>query len=170
MVTSQQWLDFGDVAGSAIIDASGQYRYLLRRRWAPHGRTVLWIMLNPSTADATENDPTVRRCIGFARTWGYAALAIVNLFARRTKDPRHLVGFTAPEAIGPDNDGVIRRELAEPSLVIAAWGNLGWLHDRDAAVVAMIGARSLSVLGRTDRGHPRHPLYLPRTAIPEPWG
>lgn len=119
-------------------------------------------MLNPSTADARRDDPTVRRCIGFARDWGYGGIEVVNIFALRATDPREL--RSARDPIGPRNDAFILRAAAG-SPVVVAWGIHGALGDRGVLALKLFGARSrLLALGRTRSGAPRHPLYLRRDA------
>lgn len=122
-------------------------------------------MLNPSTADAARDDPTIRRCLALARAWGFGALAVGNLFAFRTPCPQLL--RTVPDPVGPDNDAWLRRLRAESALVVAAWGNHGSLHGRDRAVRPLL--EGAQILGFTRQGRPRHPLYLPGTALPRPW-
>ena len=141
---------------SAEFSRCRRYRYTLERRWATRGPTVVFIGLNPSTADERTDDPTVRRCVGFARDWGFAGVVLVNLFALRSTDPALLL--TDRDPIGPDNDHWIRSSLRAAAMVVAAWGVRGGLLDRDAAVAAIAG--DLHCLGLTKAGHPRHPLYL----------
>lgn len=144
----------------------GEYRYYLTRRWAEGGR-VCWIMLNPSTADAERDDPTIRRCIGFSRDWGYGALSVVNLFALRATDPYELRRHTNP--VGSGCDRHIDAEVERADLVIVAWGNHGALLGRGYEVALRIPRGRLNVLGMTSKGQPSHPLYLPKTAKPVPW-
>ena len=147
--------------GSAVIDHTGRYRYSLERVWGDESKPVCWIMLNPSTADAERDDPTIRRCIGFSWAWGYGSLVIVNLFAWRASDPRDL--RFADDPIGPENDRAISRAVTNTDLVVAAWGvppsNIGHRDQKVRRDVEQMG-RSLHNLGLTKGGHPRHPLYL----------
>jgi hypothetical protein len=162
----------GDLAGSASATFSRDraYRYALARQWDSRPPAV-FVMLNPSTADAFRTDPTVTRCLGFARRENCCGgLVIVNLFALRAADPRELRGH--PDPVGAGNDWFIREHCAAGRLVIAAWGAHGRLRDRDRAVLAIlrearIAARSFGV---TTGGMPRHPLYLPRGAQLESYG
>ena len=103
----------------AVLSECGSYRYALTREWAD-GKCVAWLMLNPSTADADIDDPTIRRCIGFARQWGYGRLVVVNLFALRATDPRVLVRNADP--VGSKNDFYIAKAMKEAQEVICAWG------------------------------------------------
>jgi hypothetical protein len=135
---------------------------VLRRAWDRKLPTVLFVALNPSTADAISDDPTIRRCIGFARSWGFGKLVVANLFALRSTDPSVLVD--ADDPIGPKNDWWLRTLSKKAELTIAAWGIHGALHDRAAHVLPML--RSVHHLGRTRAGHPRHPLYLRGSCLP----
>jgi hypothetical protein len=150
------------VYGSALFSPCGRYRYLLGRRWGA-GRTVLWIMLNPSTADDQRDDPTIRRCIGFSRAWGFGAMRAVNLYALRATDPADLRAH--PEPVGPDTDRHIARAAAGANIIVAAWGAFPLAKARAAPVLDLI-ARPVRCLGLTASGAPRHPLYVPRTAQP----
>lgn len=149
--------------GAAHID--GVYRYALFRCWNKSKPHVLFIALNPSTATAINDDPTVRRCMAYARSWGFGGLAIGNLFAYRARDPRRL--FLARDPVGPKNDDFLRALAANASTVVAAWGNGGVYLDRAAAVRAMLSR--LHYLRLTQRGQPAHPLYLPKSVWPRQW-
>jgi hypothetical protein len=148
----------------ACFSRCGTYRYALWRRWAA-GPQVLFVMLNPSTADKQRDDPTIRRCIGFAARWGYGAVAVGNLFAFRTPSPDVLRQAAHP--VGRANDRWLERLAAESSRLIAAWGNDGAFLGRDAQVRELLGP--LYALALTRLGQPRHPLYLPGRAKPVPW-
>lgn len=152
---------FPDAAGTALFSPCGLYRYRLSRDWGAVGNRCLFVMLNPSTADASVNDPTVRRCIGFAQRWGFGALDVANLFAFRTTDPIALYKIDDP--VGPENDVHIMGLASAAGRVIVAWGNHGALNGRGAAVIEMlhdlgVRPRALAVTGA---GQPAHPLYLP---------
>jgi hypothetical protein len=154
-----------DLAGcaSATFSLDRAYRYALTRQWDSRPPAV-FVMLNPSTADAARADPTVTRCAGFARRENCGGLVIVNLFALRATDPRELRG--APDPVGDGNDLFIREHCAPGRLVIAAWGAHGRLLGRDQAVLALLREARAAVrsFGVTAGGMPRHPLYLPRAA------
>lgn len=145
----------------AIISDCGKYRYVLRRslgsvlRWY---KPMLFIMLNPSTADATQDDPTIRRCMDFAKREGMTHLNVVNLFALRATDPAELK--KAADPIGPENDRYIEEEVRRHSIgaVIAAWGAHPFAAERAAEVLKKYP--TLYCLGKTKSGAPRHPLYL----------
>jgi hypothetical protein len=148
----------------AVISPCRRYRFALWRRWNC-GPQVLFVLLNPSTADETADDPTVRRCLGFARSWGFAALAVGNLFALRSTSPAELSACVDP--VGPDNDRWLLRLSDESALVVAAWGNYGRLLGRGHAVSNLLP--DLHILGLTRRGEPRHPLYSRSSVVPDPW-
>jgi hypothetical protein len=150
-------------SSSAVFSPCRRYRYALWRRWG-EGPYVMFVGLNPSTADETEDDPTIRRCIRFARDWGYSALVMTNLFAWRSTDPRGLLATDAP--VGPENDATLRRLAADAGGVVAAWGVHGVIDDRAKRVVSTGMLGSFTVLGLTKDGHPRHPLYMPARCRP----
>lgn len=146
------------------------YRFRLWRRWGP-GKSVLWIMLNPSTADEHVLDPTIRRCVGYSKAWGYEALTVVNLFAVRSTDPRIL--YRAADPIGQGNLDAILDEAGKADLIVAAWGNHGGgkLKNQGQAVRRMLlkDGRVLHHLGLTKQGQPTHPLYQPKNAALVAW-
>src|ERR687886_2684884 len=137
----------------AAFSRCGRYRYALWREWGPGRSTVLFVALNPSTADHRRDDPTVRRCIRFARDWGFGSIALANLFAYRTPEPRLLRRVDDP--VGPANDRWLSRLVREAELVVAAWGARGDHRGRAAAVAPCLGR--LHCLGLTQGGAPRHP-------------
>lgn len=150
---------------SAVLSRDGRYRYALRRVWDDRGRAVLFVGLNPSTADHRVDDPTIRRCMTFARDWGFGQLLVANLFAFRTSSPARL--FRAADPIGRRNDHWIRRLAADAHLTIAAWGNHGELHGRGADVLAALTAPHCLTVNKS--GHPKHPLYVQESAWPRPF-
>lgn len=154
----------------ATFDKSGRYRYTLWRTWDSTLPRVAFVMLNPSTADHRNDDPTIRRCIGFARAWSFGSLLVANLFAFRTPSPRELARARAP--IGPRNDHFLRYAAKRAQTLVIAWGTHGALRDRHRHVLDMFAARtqkSLYCLGITTKGYPRHPLYLPASTRPTLW-
>lgn len=181
------------VDASAAFDASGAYRYELLRRWAP-GPTCLWIMLNPSTADATKLDPTLRRCLGFTRSWetgnprdpgeGFGAFEVCNLYAYRSPHPRDLwyerkivrddgcwtIHRPPDDPVGPNNDAAIQSAAKRASLVIVGWGvNAKPERERHVAqLLADVGVQP-HALRVAKNGSPSHPLYLPETMRPFRW-
>lgn len=150
----------------ATLAPDRRYRYTLRRTWGG-GRSVVFVMLNPSTADATVDDPTIRRCCGFARGFGFDGIHVVNLYALRATNPADL--WLSDDPVGrPENDDVLGDALSQPGLAIAAWGANARANRVDE-VLAMPGADRLSCLGVTKNGSPRHPLYLPTAAKLTGW-
>jgi hypothetical protein len=153
--------------GTAVISPDGRYRYLLTRRVGPGRDSATFIMLNPSTADATADDPTIRKCIGFSRRWRCGVLRVVNLFAFRATEPGRLKAAADP--IGPANLRWVLRAVRSAersrgrSTVVCAWGVHGAFQDQDIAILRLLQARAFRVvaLGLTKDGHPRHPLYAP---------
>lgn len=142
-----------------------RYRYTLWRQWLGGTGYVMFIGLNPSTADEVQDDPTVRRCINYAKAWGYGSLCMTNIFAWRATDPRDMKAQDDP--VGPENDMHLRECANHASIVIAAWGTHGAHMNRGAQVRAMLP--ELKCLRLTKHGYPAHPLYLPKTLTPQPW-
>jgi hypothetical protein len=157
------------IESTASLSDCGTYRYDLRRRWDIEKPACLFVMLNPSTANATADDPTIRRCVGFAAGWGYGELIVVNLFALRATDPGELRKHRSP--IGPANDAAIAAQARRAVLLVAGWGVQGALHDRGVAVRRKFAEWDIPLhhLGLTREGHPRHPLRLRRGLEPVPW-
>lgn len=155
---------------NATLSPCRRYRYSLWRNWADllgSGKGyAMFIGLNPSTADETEDDPTIRRCITFAKAWGYDGLCMTNLFAFRATDPEVMLAESDP--VGPGNDGHLLSMAKGAGIVIAAWGTPGAHMKRDAAVRELIP--NLHYLRLTKAGHPGHPLYLPADLTPVRWG
>jgi hypothetical protein len=140
----------------------GRYRYWLTRTWEAGRPSIAFIGLNPSTADAHRDDPTLRRCLGFARSWGCGRLIMLNLFAFRATNPAELRAVADP--VGAANNRILLRRARAADRVIAAWGNGGTLHGRAAYVTARLD--TLACLGVTAAGQPRHPLYVPAATLP----
>lgn len=193
----------GYVSQGAQISIDGRYRYRLWREWR-NGNTpdenwlwmyeddgtpaldgggyhlgtpksVLFIMLNPSTADAAVDDPTIRRCVGFCKAWGYDRLEVANLFAYRTKDPAELLALSdADNPEGPENSATIERLIEAPEAffgsavdkIVCAWGNHGAHLGQDETVLGWLAGREQDcfALRISKDGHPGHPLYLPADA------
>lgn len=158
----------------AIISLCGTYRYTLHRRIPQVLRWIkpcLFIMFNPSTADAQRDDPTIRRCVGFARAWGCTSLTVVNLFAYRATDPQQLVEARrhGADIIGCENDRHIREQIEAHSLgrVIAAWGANSLAPQRARQIAPLL--QTVEALAVTADGQPRHPLYLRADLEPQPW-
>jgi hypothetical protein len=148
----------------AVISDCGRYRYVLTRRWDSAAYALPIIMLNPSTADASIDDPTIRRCIGFAKREGFGGITVTNLFAFRATSPADMKAAADP--YGPDGSKWLERALAfaseERLPVLAAWGTHGGFRERDQSLI--ISARGwdarLVCLGTTKGGYPKHPLYV----------
>ena len=145
----------------ALISLDGKYRYRLSREWDASADKMTFVMLNPSTADATLDDPTIRRCMGFARRDGFGGIYVVNLYAYRATDPKDMKRAIDP--VGPDNDATLRfafaRSADQGAPVIAAWGTHADPR-RVREVRALMGNADVYSLGVTKEGHPKHPLYI----------
>jgi hypothetical protein len=156
---------FGDIISALMVTEKGadfspcrKWRYALWREWGPcdPSRRVAFIGLNPSTADESIDDPTIRRCIGFAKSWGYSGLVMLNAYAFRATDPKDMK--KAADPIGPDNDAKLAEYSEWCAAYVAAWG-AHCSPSRARSVCEVIGHR-IQCLGKTKDGHPKHPLYL----------
>ncbi len=154
-----------DIQRDASISNCGRYRWSLSREW--DGDLLKpwlgWIMLNPSVADASIDDPTIRRCMSFAKLWGFSGIGVYNLFALRATEPREL--YKAADPIGHGNDEMIVGLVGVCPAIVAAWGVHGQHRGRDKEVIKLIhdAGGALHCLGTTKDGHPKHPLYVPAT-------
>jgi hypothetical protein len=161
---------FVDDTSSAVISDDGRYRYRLTRTWNTEKPMLAWVMLNPSTADETEDDPTIRRCIGYAKDWGYGAIVVGNLFALRATDPSELDDDPTP--IGQENDRYLREVASDAEKVIVAWGasysgnGLGAVRRTYVTTLLEEEAGEVYALGTTKDDHPVHPLYQPADVNP----
>lgn len=153
------------VRKAAVLSGCGTYRYRLARIWGD-GPRLGWIMLNPSTADAERDDPTVSKCMAYARRWGYDGIVICNLYALRAPYPQML--RVHPDPVGPENDAHLRSLLAGKADLVAAWGTLASCERVDT-ILSLPGAERLQALRVTKNGSPGHPLYLPMDAVRTPW-
>lgn len=155
-----------DGSSGATFSACGKYRYDLWRRWDDTLPNCCWIMLNPSTADGKTNDPTIRKCMKFAKRWDYGGIVVVNLFAYRATNPDVLKTLDPATAIGPMNDEYIKahvhRVMNNEGSVMAAWGQKGKLYGRDKTVIAKFKEwRFLAWAVKLAKdGSPYHPLYV----------
>lgn len=144
---------------SAHISDDKKYRYTLYREWDKRKPSILFIMLNPSTADDKEPDNTITRVINFSKSWGYGSVHVGNLYAYRSKDPKVLKTVEDPE--GKENMTHVRTLVGLVDKVIYAWGYRGkepqWLSD------IVTTPYCIKV---TDKGIPRHPLYLKKDLQP----
>ena len=150
----------------ATFSSCGTYRYALGRVWDVNRSLLLFVMLNPSTADSYQNDPTVRRCIKWANLWGYGGLLVGNLFALRSPNPKAL--YHASDPVGPDNDRSLLEMFQQASKTIVAWGTHGTYRNRSLQVRELLDG-NLYCLKQTANGEPGHPLYLPTLSEPVLW-
>ena len=159
----------------ALVSECGTYRYKLWRAWDSHLPTCAFVMLNPSTADATDDDNTIRRCIGFAKRWGFGGILVANLFAYRATKPKELL--TAQDPVGPGNDQRLVEVGRSCARVVVAWGaGCRWRGRRRQDIEALNALRTcrpnsevVMCLGTTAVGFPRHPLYVKGNTEPVPY-
>lgn len=137
---------------SATADIRGDYRYSLSRVWDEALPTMTFVLLNPSTADAVNLDPTLRRCLNFAERDGYGGMKILNLYAYRTPSPK--VMLAAPDPVGPDNDQAL---AGAGGTVVAGWGTKAHPMRVAHALTLLPPLKALKI---TSYGHPQHPLYV----------
>jgi hypothetical protein len=142
---------------SAIFDPTGAYRFLLTRVWNPDRPRVCWVMLNPSIADAYQDDNTIKQIISFSQAWNFGSLEVVNLFGLIATDPAKL--RLALDPVGAGNDNYIREAAGRARMIVCAWGAGGALFGRDREVIAILREfGELYCIGTTKDGYPRHPL------------
>jgi hypothetical protein len=157
--------------GSATFSLDGQHRLLLTREiGTPVGLDpliALVIMLNPSTADEAKPDPTITRCMGFARSWGMHELRVCNLFTFRATKPVDLK--RCDERNHREANRILIEQARAATTIVCAWGAGGILDWRDDEVGDLLRPRALRCLGKTAKGAPRHPLYLPAATPLEAW-
>lgn len=144
------------ISTDAKFSTDRTYRYVLWRKWDIAEDYVMFIGLNPSTADESEDDPTIRRCVQFAKDWGYSGLCMLNLFAFRATNPKVMMDAYNP--VGIDNDEHLIMLSDKASRIVAVWGTNGSYKNRDIEVMSFIP--DLHCLGITKNGSPKHPLYL----------
>jgi hypothetical protein len=148
---------------TAVISACGNFRYLLTRQSGTGADVATFVMLNPSTADAELDDPTIRRCVAFSRLWGCGKLQVVNLFAFRATNPRDMMN--AEDPIGPENAAYVKQAVeGVGGPVVCAWGVHGGHPGQDLAMLRWLREAGVMpmALAVTKDGHPRHPLYVPQ--------
>lgn len=166
--------------GTAVFSPCRTYRYMLERtvrsgaemyppgangRQGPPASAVAFVLLNPSTADAFQDDPTIRRCMGYARDWGYDSLYVLNIFALRSTDPKGL--YAAADPVGQHADAYIKKVMARVDRVVCGWGEHGRYRKRGEWVFRLIQQFHCPMCLRTTQsGEPNHPLRLPRTLQP----
>ena len=155
---------------NAVISDCGLYRYQLQRDLKPDNeRICLFIMLNPSTADAAKNDPTLRRCMGFAERWGYGRLEVVNLFSLRATDPAELRGTSLEGAFGPEHFTHVMAAVKRADRIVCGWGADPHAKIGEVCVLDILNRnydRQAVCLGLTKSGAPRHPLYVKGDTVP----
>jgi hypothetical protein len=151
----------------ATFSSCRRWRYLLWRRWDAAKPAANFLMLNPSTADERQLDPTCSRARAYAERWGYGALVVTNIFSFRETDPTRMKAARDP--VGPGNDAAILRAARECAIVVCAWGNHGAFRERSARVKALLEGKKLHVLRLNAGGEPAHPLYLPGKLKPAAW-
>lgn len=156
-----------DAVGQAVFSECCKYRYSLTREWDRDKKKVLFLLLNPSTADESKNDPTIRRCINYAKDWGYGGLYIGNIFAFRATDP--LVMKKQSDPIGPLNNGFILYLHKQAAITVAGWGSNGSFLDREAYIKRLL-KNNIYYLKLTKDRHPGHPLYLKKDLKPIRYG
>lgn len=165
-----------EVQRTAFLTPCRTWRYSLTRSWGSNKdgliEPLVVVGLNPSTADETRDDPTIRRCMDYARRWGYGALHMLNLFAYRSTDPKALARINTLVAIGPENDAWLAK-LGRGRNVLVAWGRHGRsvcpLREDEVVNLLMSEGAELVCLGVNKDGSPVHPLSQPKDAKPAPW-
>lgn len=156
-----------EVRNDCLFSPDRVYRYTLHRRWGEGDRAVQFIGLNPSTADEVANDPTVRRCINYARAWGFDRMVMTNLFAFRATDPKVMKAFSRP--VGGNNDKILFDAAKQSAMTVCCWGTHGKHLIRDYAVKFLLRRFDVHYLKLTKDGHPQHPLYLRKDLEPTIW-
>ena len=154
---------------TAVYSNCELYRYSLTRSWDSSAKKVLFIMLNPSTATEIQNDPTVERCERRAKALGYGAFKVCNIFAYRSTDPK--IMRLQKDPIGPENDKIIIKSANWSNNIICAWGTNGCHLNRGKKIEALLRAKNFTLthLGLSKDGHPKHPLYISYKVSPENW-
>lgn len=152
-------------AAGADFSQDGKYRYTLWRIWDRSKPMVLFILLNPSTADEIKLDPTLTRCNSFAQQWGYGGMLVGNLFALRSTNPKAL--YKAKDPIGPENDRKLQELIGMAAITVVGWGTHGNFMDRGKKVLAMV--KHPYCLDYNINGSPKHPLYLRGDMVPVPY-
>lgn len=159
----------------AIFSDDRIYRYRLGRHWGPGSRTLCWVMLNPSTADEATNDPTIRKCIGFAKKWNFDGIDIVNLFAYRATNPKGLIAVAKQRGSAQLLEGQfcnhhILDAAKNAGMTVCAWGNHGRINCRGSQIAGWLSGRhniELHCLKISKENQPVHPLYQPYSLEPQ---
>ena len=150
------------IESGAEFSPDRYYRYSLWRFWEKDKGYAAFVCLNPSTADAYQDDPRIRRCVEYAKDWGFGGMIMVNLFAYRSRNPTHL--YIVDDPIGPDNDFHLHSASSKAAITIAGWGIHGAYKNRDLKVMRIL--TDPHCLTITKKGHPGHPLYLRKDLKP----
>ncbi len=169
MITRTHTSDDGTFSKAIYTDCE-RYRYVLTRQWEEVSENrAVFIGLNPSTATEYQNDPTVARCIKYAKTWGHDSMTMLNAFAFRSTDPKGLKSVEDP--VGSANDRYILKQCRDASQIILCWGTHAEYLDRGLKLLEKLSGRSfeLNCLKITKNGHPSHPLYLKKDLQPIPF-
>ena len=153
----------------AVFSPCMKYRYILSRVWNPNKKLIMFLMLNPSTADEMKNDPTVERCERRAKAMGYGGIVVCNIFAYRATSPKDMKAQDDP--VGVENDQSILSSLREVDKVVCAWGGHGSHMKRADKVKELLKESGAEVLylRMTQSGNPSHPLYIPYSEEPKLW-
>lgn len=152
---------------TAKISECNNYRYDLFRVWDETKPYLMFIGLNPSTADHEMDDPTIKKCIGFAEKLNFGGICMCNLFAFRATNPNDMMSSQSP--IGIDNDLYVTMHAEKAGMVIAAWGNTGYYLHRDKEVLALLSNVDVFALNINKSGQPQHPLYICSDSEPKPY-
>lgn len=147
----------------AMLSKDRQYRYVLSRIWDEDKPIVVFIGLNPSTADELNDDSTITKCINYAKSWSYGGFYMLNLFAYRAKNPSDM--FDAKEPIGSENDNFIKEYIKKSDKIVCAWGDNGDFKQRGESVLELVPNAYYLKLNKS--GQPAHPLYLKSDFIPQ---
>lgn len=153
-------------ASGAEFSPDRMHRYALWRHWDESLPVVMFIGLNPSTADERHNDPTVKKCIKYAKSWGYGGVIMSNICAFRATEPEDMKA--AQDPVGPENDQWLLKLSDQASLIVAAWGNDGDFMNRGKTVLQILKEKALYCLMMNKTGHPRHPLFCRDSLAPSP--
>lgn len=159
---------FQEFSGATFSECR-QYRYMLWRVWDESKPAAVFLMLNPSTADDVDNDPTVERCQRRVHALGYGSLKVVNIFAFRSTDPALL--YEQADPIGPENDVAILQATKSAGIVICGWGTDGALRNRGQEVIDLLRRNGITphYLKLNKDGSPGHPLYIAYSVQPKPY-
>ena len=157
------------VTSGCILSDCKRYRYSLTRSWDSSKPRVMFMMLNPSTADGEKDDPTIRRCIGFAKSWGFGSIEVGNLFAFRATMPEHLILEKDP--VGPENRQWVNAAAQFAQMIVCAWGNRDIVKRLSSKLgddfIPMDWLDKLHYIELSLSGTPKHPLYLKKSLHPQ---